>query len=241
MKLSDKLISLRKEKGWSQEDFAEKLDISRQAISRWENGTALPDAQNLLRISKLFNVTADYLLCDDFEGESHSSKEENVSEETVSVVKKQKFSNKHLILTICLIAIMVCMALFIILKTTAHTHSVFNSVKENEIASTCITDGSYEDVIYCTDCDEELSRTIKSIPKISHTMSSFVKENEVSSTCKSRGSYDEVFYCTVCNKEILRNTISIPKLSHTLSSVVTENNVAPTCVANGSYDDNYYR
>ena len=59
MKLQDKLIELRKENGWSQEDFAEKLDVSRQAISRWENGTALPDAQNLLRISKLFNVPAD--------------------------------------------------------------------------------------------------------------------------------------------------------------------------------------
>ena len=58
MKLSDKLIELRKTKGWSQEDFAEMLDVSRQAISRWENGTALPDAQNILRISKLFNVSA---------------------------------------------------------------------------------------------------------------------------------------------------------------------------------------
>ena len=67
MKLSDKLIELRKEKNWSQEDFAEKLDVSRQAISRWENGTALPDAQNILRISKLFNVSADYLLNDEYE------------------------------------------------------------------------------------------------------------------------------------------------------------------------------
>ena len=62
MKLSDKLIELRKTKGWSQEDFAEKVDVSRQAISRWENGTALPDAQNVLQISKLFGVTTDYLL-----------------------------------------------------------------------------------------------------------------------------------------------------------------------------------
>ena len=69
MKMSDKLIELRKEKGWSQEDFAEKLDVSRQAISRWENGIALPDAQNILRISKLFHVTADYLLNDDYQGE----------------------------------------------------------------------------------------------------------------------------------------------------------------------------
>ena len=62
MKLPDKIIKHRKENGWSQEDFAEKLNVSRQAVSRWENGTALPDAQNILQISKLFHVTTDYLL-----------------------------------------------------------------------------------------------------------------------------------------------------------------------------------
>ncbi|MBP3585058.1 MAG: helix-turn-helix transcriptional regulator, partial [Peptococcaceae bacterium] len=44
MKLSDKLIALRKNAGMSQEELAEKLDVSRQAISRWENGSAKPDA-----------------------------------------------------------------------------------------------------------------------------------------------------------------------------------------------------
>ena len=61
MKLSDKIIKYRKSNGWSQEEFAEKLNVSRQTISRWENGTALPDAQNILHISKLFNITTDYL------------------------------------------------------------------------------------------------------------------------------------------------------------------------------------
>lgn len=50
MKLSEKIIQLRKVNSWSQEDLAEKLDISRQAISRWENGTALPDSNNLLQL-----------------------------------------------------------------------------------------------------------------------------------------------------------------------------------------------
>lgn len=66
MKLSEKIIQLRKVNSWSQEDLAEKLDVSRQAISRWENGTALPDADNILQLSKLFNVTADYLLNEDY-------------------------------------------------------------------------------------------------------------------------------------------------------------------------------
>ena len=62
MKLSDKIIGLRKSNGMSQEDLAEKLDVSRQAISRWESGTAMPDANNILQLSKLFGVTTDYLL-----------------------------------------------------------------------------------------------------------------------------------------------------------------------------------
>ena len=69
MKLPDKIIKHRKANGWSQEDFAEKLNVSRQAVSRWENGSALPDAQNILQISKLFHVTTDYLLNEDYESD----------------------------------------------------------------------------------------------------------------------------------------------------------------------------
>ena len=69
MDIAEKIIKLRKTNGWSQEDLAEKLYVSRQAISRWENGTALPDAENVLQISKLFNVTTDYLLNDDYESD----------------------------------------------------------------------------------------------------------------------------------------------------------------------------
>ena len=69
MDIAEKIIKLRKANGWSQEDLAEKLYVSRQAISRWENGTALPDAENVLQISKLFQVTTDYLLNDDYESD----------------------------------------------------------------------------------------------------------------------------------------------------------------------------
>ena len=70
MKLPDKIIKLRKAHGWSQEDLAEKLYVSRQAISRWENGTALPDANNILQLSKLFNVTTDYLLNEEYSNDT---------------------------------------------------------------------------------------------------------------------------------------------------------------------------
>ena len=92
MKLPDKIIKLRKENGWSQEDLAEKLNVSRQAISRWENGTALPDALNVLQISKLFNVTTDYLLNDDYESDSDIPLVRTATQETEDLfLKKRSF------------------------------------------------------------------------------------------------------------------------------------------------------
>ncbi len=70
MKLSEKILSLRKARNMSQEELADKLGVSRQAVSRWEVGSALPDASNILQLSKLFGVSADYLLNDDYKGEA---------------------------------------------------------------------------------------------------------------------------------------------------------------------------
>ena len=64
MKLPEKLVTLRKQRGLSQESMAEQLGVSRQAISRWEQGSAQPDAGNLFQLSRLFQVSADYLLDD---------------------------------------------------------------------------------------------------------------------------------------------------------------------------------
>ena len=114
MKLQDKLIELRKEKNWSQEDLAEKLDVSRQAISRWENGTALPDAQNILRISKLFDVTADYLLNDDHEGDMLASADETQTEEVNPPIKKEKPLYLYLIPAICIITLIACVIITVI-------------------------------------------------------------------------------------------------------------------------------
>ncbi len=69
MKLSDKILALRKKQGISQEELSEKLSVSRQTVSRWEMGSALPDASNILQLSRLFGVTADYLLDDDYESD----------------------------------------------------------------------------------------------------------------------------------------------------------------------------
>ena len=63
--LSEKLYKLRKNSGLSQEQLAEQLNVSRQAISKWEQGTAVPESEKLITISNYFGVTVDYLLKDD--------------------------------------------------------------------------------------------------------------------------------------------------------------------------------
>ena len=86
MKLSDKIIGLRKSNGMSQEDLAEKLNVSRQAISRWESGTAMPDASNILQLSKLFGVTTDYLLNDDYQSDNDLPKIKEVKNDTLGQI-----------------------------------------------------------------------------------------------------------------------------------------------------------
>ena len=67
MILADKIIELRKKNGWSQEDLAEKLDVSRQSISKWEGAQSIPDMNKILKLSEVFSVSTDYLLKDEIE------------------------------------------------------------------------------------------------------------------------------------------------------------------------------
>ncbi len=65
MPLADKIIELRKKQGWSQIDLADRLDVSRQSVSKWEMAQAVPELDKIIKMSELFSVTTDYLLKDD--------------------------------------------------------------------------------------------------------------------------------------------------------------------------------
>ena len=67
MILADKIIDLRKKAGWSQEELAEKLGVSRQSVSKWEGAQSIPDMNKILQLSELFGVSTDYLLKDSLE------------------------------------------------------------------------------------------------------------------------------------------------------------------------------
>ena len=67
MIFADKLIQLRKKSGWSQEELAEQLNVTRQSVSKWEGAQSIPDYEKLIRLSELFGVSLDYLLKDNVE------------------------------------------------------------------------------------------------------------------------------------------------------------------------------
>lgn len=65
MIFADKLIRLRKKAGWSQEELASQMNVSRQSVSKWEGAQSVPDLDKIVRLSKLFGVSTDYLLKDE--------------------------------------------------------------------------------------------------------------------------------------------------------------------------------
>lgn len=94
MILADKIIENRKKNGWSQEELADKLGVSRQSVSKWEGAQAVPDMKKIVQMSEVFGVSTDYLLRDDIEEASPSENTpvDNGLEETVRQVSLEEAS-----------------------------------------------------------------------------------------------------------------------------------------------------
>ena len=95
MKLNEKLMKLRKERGLSQEEFGNEINVSRQAVSKWEAGTTKPDIEKIKEISNYFDVSFDYLLNDEMD------------ELEKKAFQTKAMKNKHNILKILLIIFIV--------------------------------------------------------------------------------------------------------------------------------------
>ncbi len=72
MILADKIMELRKQNGWSQEELAAQLNVSRQSVSKWESGYSIPDLERVIQLSQIFGVSTDYLLKDEIENDSEN-------------------------------------------------------------------------------------------------------------------------------------------------------------------------
>ena len=109
-------------------------------------------------------------------------------------------------------------------------HTEGTTVVENNLDPDCVNNGSYDNVVYCTVCDAELSRVTVKVDALGHKDSEAVVENSTAATCGKDGSYDKVVYCKVCGEELNRTTVTVDKVPHTEQTLTA---VAPTCTATG--------
>lgn len=107
MELEEKLVDLRKKKGLSQAELAEAINVSRQAISRWEVGSAIPSADNLMWLSKFYEVSMDELMgvgTDD----KLSAKEEQ------QIISKKPVISKKIAIILCAIMVSIGIVVWIL-------------------------------------------------------------------------------------------------------------------------------
>lgn len=97
MILADKILNLRKQNGWSQEELAEKLNVSRQSISKWESQAAIPDLNRIIGMASIFGVTTDYLLKDELDELEYSDNNGSGSFPRLSLERMNHFLEEKLI------------------------------------------------------------------------------------------------------------------------------------------------
>lgn len=125
-------------------------------------------------------------------------------------------------------------------KVEISAHVAGDAVKENVVPATCTKDGSHDEVVYCSVCGREISRTSKVDKAIGHTEGETVKENIVPATCTKDGSHDEVVKCKTCSAEISRTKKTDKAKGHTPGEAVKEDEVPATCTAEGKYNEVVY-
>ena len=118
MKLEEKIMKLRKENGLSQEEFGETIGVSRQAVSKWENGEAKPDISKIKTICEKYSLSYEYLLDDEIEEtvvKQDEEKEASQSEEKVDkseAPKKERKTWKKILKVIVIILLIYLLIVF---------------------------------------------------------------------------------------------------------------------------------
>ena len=86
MILADKITALRKKAGWSQEELAEQLGVTRQSVSKWEGAQSVPDMDKVVQMSRLFGVTTDFLLKDELSEEEDYTRKNKAKSPVIGAV-----------------------------------------------------------------------------------------------------------------------------------------------------------
>ena len=126
------------------------------------------------------------------------------------------------------------------IEAAAAGHKAAPAVRENEIAATCQSEGSYTETVRCSVCGEELSHSVVTIARLDHTPAEPQIEDEVAPTCTEEGHYEEIIYCSVCGEELSRSTVTTAAAGHAPAAAVKEKNVTATCTGEGHYDSVVY-
>lgn len=93
MTLGEKLLYLRKTKGLSQEQLASEVTVSRQAISKWELGESIPDTENIIQLTKTFDVSADFLLNEEIDIPIGASANEETEQDVIDLMLKNELQD----------------------------------------------------------------------------------------------------------------------------------------------------
>lgn len=146
MILADKIINYRKKNGWSQEELAEMLGVSRQSVSKWESAQAIPDMKKILQLSEVFHVSTDYLLKDEIEESepvlTETAEKDESTAKSVSLEEANSFlqHNRKAASTIAL-GVMMCIAspvFLILLGGAAETGTIAMNAAIAEAIGTAV-------------------------------------------------------------------------------------------------------
>lgn len=182
MKLGENILKLRKEKGLSQEQLGEMVDVTRQTISNWELGETTPNPEQLKLLSKALNVSVDELIDNDIKGilEVKVSNTEKLAGIIIKILKVI-----GILFVVFVVIDVIAFIMYAAIKkepTIKHTESVelFCTLDDDEYIIEVGSDGYFN----CSNCSKELQKEIKNnyidygdIPKTEESISSYFKNN----------------------------------------------------------------
>ncbi|MBR2444274.1 MAG: leucine-rich repeat protein [Clostridia bacterium] len=228
MQLSEKIVFLRKHKGMSQEQLANELDVSRQAVYKWETGITTPEIEKLKKISEIFDVSFDDLLNDKIDITNtpvvSTNTDEAQPEPDMPAPNPTKRTRLPIILIASISAVLAVVAIVIgVVLGSKHQHN-FDKYAVY-IAPTCTSAGIERRT--CKDCGYEETRSIATVAHSPITVSGKAP------TCSSTGLTDGT-KCSVCQTVLSeQKEIAIAPANHIEKTV---KGVAPTCTKTGLTD-----
>ena len=185
--LSDNIRSYRKKNNLSQDELAEKIGVSRQSVSFWETGQTQPTLDNIISLSKIFNISSDELL-----GNTESI---NImqNEDTVSTIKKKKNKIQWFVIIGIIIAVIICAIIILLMFSENNSSTKVASNSDDKSNSVIQSDTLYDNSISDENSKDNSSLTISAVSDSQSANSPDKSEN--STSANSEVTFDLFSYC----------------------------------------------